>query len=282
MVKRKDTEVVKVAPEPEFLTNYVEDDHSLETLERIKVLNRLAVIQSNSKREKKEAYGEGSLAIPAAGSIVATKGEAFDFVPVFFFEEFCLWSDQDDTQSRMIIERSMDPTSELAQRSMDFDRMRENYTLSESGEQLVSDSAEAPFTRRYVHHLNFFGVVYGDHPLKGTPVVVSFNRSDYKTGERLVQMLKMRRLSNGKRAPMWSAVLSLSVGDREDKKGHEWYGIDFANAENPWVEAQDADMLKAMSEEMLEDWKNDRIGVGHEEASDKTVEAEVGDGGEEF
>jgi hypothetical protein len=255
MAKKQD--LVRVGHDgPSFLTPYVEADTSVETLKEHRVLNRLAVIQSNSPREVKEKFGEGSLAIPASEAVVVKIDERVEFVPVFFFDEYVTWADRDDSAGPMILERSTDATSELAQKAGDFDRMREKY-----GEP--DNDGELPFTMRHCHHLNFAGMLYsGD--LSGTPIVVTFSRGDFKKGRSFISAILMRKV-DGKQAPLWATRWQLYSEPRKNDKG-EWYGIGFSNAEDPWIKESDAESLKLLHEEMKEFYEAQRLSVAHEAA----------------
>ncbi len=264
MTSRDKTDIEKIGADlPEYLQELAEGDTSLDQLKEHRVLNRLAVIQDQSPREVKALYGAASIAIPASEITVCKGGEdeSVSFVPVFFFDEFCLWSDRDDKGSPMIQKRSLDKTSDIARKAQDFDRMREPY-----GEP--DDDGKLPYVRRYVHHLNFCGMIYGDSPLRGTPIVLSYQKGEFKKGSAFISALQMRR------APLWSTVWDLTVGERKNDKG-EWYGIDFSNAESPWVDEEDAAAMKSRHEELKEFYKERRLGVGHEVAEAAEVEAEV-------
>jgi hypothetical protein len=263
----KSKEVVRVGKDgPSFLKQFVEEDKSVEALKEHRVLNRISVIQSNSPREIKDKFGEGSLAVPASEALVALKDASVEFVPVFFFDEFVTWSDRDDTASMMILDRSVDPASEVACKAKDFDLMFESYGPK------VKDSDKLQFTKRHSHHLNFVGMLYSG-TFKGTPVVITFSRSDFKKGKAFISAILMRKV-DGEQAPLWSTRWKVFSEPRKNEKG-EWYGLGFSNADDPWIEEGDAPYFKQMHEEMCAFHEASRLTVAHE-AADVGDEEEEG------
>lgn len=234
---------------PQFLTQYTgaQVPDTLETMRHHRILNRVAIVQAMSPREKKEKYGEGSCCIPATETKLAGLDEPFEVVPVMFFDEFIQWAHRDDKEGAMIRERSLDRASVLAAKCGDPKRWDEPY---ENGK----------FKARNTHHLNFLAVVYSGE-LKGTLVVISFARGEYKKGTTWMGAIKQRRVG-GFQAPLWSTRWTFKTTPHTNGKD-EWYGFDFEPADKPWIEAEDAEQLKAMHEQLLKDYKDQILEVGH-------------------
>jgi len=184
------------APEglPDYLAEVSKNDESLDTLKQERTLSRLKIISGNSGADLKKLFDEGDVIANPGQTLIAKAvkadqaSEPFFMVPLFFFIEFCHWSDVNDNASPTIFARSFDKGSDLAAKARNADAREENY-----GDGYVS---------RYVEHLNFASVIVGDHPLAGQmePFVIGFQRSSWATGKNLITTLA--RLE----APLWSTV----------------------------------------------------------------------------
>jgi hypothetical protein len=270
MAKKSDVPAVRVDV-PEHLLQLVAGDtvpDTLETMRHHRILNRIAVVQSNSPREKKDKYGEASIVLPAIDTVLCTQQEQIDVVPVMFFDEYVRWADRKDKSGPMIQERSMSRTSKLAQACDDPNRWRVKY--GEKGE----------FIARNCHHLNFLVVIYkcANEALKGTLAVLSLSRSEYKKGLSWMANIQQRKIA-GRQAPLWSTVWTVKIGPRKNEHG-EWYGIDISNAENPYIGSDDIEGMKLLHEQLLKDYKDQALEVGHEEAETTEGDTEAPTGTE--
>ena len=268
MANRNDTpqELVKVgADRHDYLSAYVEKDTSLEMLDEYKILPRIKVIQQMTREELKDTYGEGSLIITPGDMLLAKKkDQEFQFVPVFFFPEWCLWSDRRDKANPMIQERSLEKGSKLALLSADPEKRFEEY---EGGPE------NKPFKKRYVAHLNFVGVVYGEHPASGTMCTLTFSRGEYNKGRAFISAAKLRRLGS-KTAPLWSQVWTLRSNLRE-RGENKWYGIDFASPQDPFILKEEVPGFKSMFEMLKEDYEKKILQVNRADEGDEIVDEEV-------
>ncbi|PHR92027.1 MAG: hypothetical protein COA69_09685, partial [Robiginitomaculum sp.] len=164
-------------------------------------------------------------------ALIAEKESPFEFVPLAFYAEFGKWSDRRDKDSDMIVERSYDPLSEVAKKSMDPDQRVEVYAGHEGKPE------RDQWKYRYVHSLNFPGFIYGDHPLSGTQVTLTFSKGEFGTGQRLINAIQLRRMpvdGVSKKVPLWAQVweFTSTLRQKEDRK---WYGLDFQAGENPMI-----------------------------------------------
>jgi hypothetical protein len=258
------TSLARVGPveTPDWLME-VQDDDSLDNLEQYRILPRAKVIQAMTKKEVKDQFGEGSL-IMVPGTLLATDKQSFDFVPVFFFTEFQVRSDRSDKVNPFIWERTFDETSEIAKRSRNKDLREEVYP---------GGTADKPWKKRWVETLNFCGYIYGDHDQRGTPLVLTFARGEFSKGRAWINAIMSRKV-RGVRVPLWCQVWTISTGYREfgEKK---WYGIDFENPENPWIQADEKEAFKGFYQELKNDFEKKRILVDHGENDDGDTEVEV-------
>lgn len=220
-MSRNDSKITKV--DTSWLASVVEEDHSLAGMEEYRILPRLKIIQAMSDKDLKKQFGEGSAIVRPGDAMVWKDGdEPFQFVPHLFQVEFCKWSDRRDSNGPMIPERSFDPTSEIAKRARDPKLRFEFYPDQEDRDP------DKAMKYRYVEHLRFPGMIYGDHPLTGTPLVISFERGEFSQGKNFISAIKLRRTKvedTVRSVPLWAQVWSFTVGFRErgDKR---WYGLD--------------------------------------------------------
>lgn len=253
---------------PDYLRGH--EDDSLESMKEYRVLPRLKVIQGTSHADLLKIFDVGDIVLSPGNAIVATvdKKRQLSKVPFFmtfsyFFVEFCKWSDIDDKSSATILERSFDASSEIAKRAKDPKKRFEPY--GGSGEN-------HPFEARYVEHLNFAGFIYGDdHPFKGEMCVQSFNRGEFGTGTRFINVATLRK------APLWSQVWKASVGFRDKGPKNKWWGIDFSIPEQddgvqPLISESEVEFFKEASAEMKRLHEARKIIVDHEGTDDRDKE----------
>lgn len=236
---------------PSWLTQHVEEDTSTEAMQEYRVLPRVKVIQAMTDQVLKDAFGEASAIMSPGNELIITKDESFLFVPVFFFTEFCKWSDLKDKNNPTILERSFDKAGELARRSRNKDTRTEEYS--------------GGFKARYVEHLNFAGFIYGDHPHAMTPIALSFSRGEFSRGRQYVNAIQLRKIDM-KQVPLWAQVWSISVGFRDlgDKK---WFGLDPINPEVPYIQQDEAEFFHAAHDELKDFYKKQKLFVDREDES---------------
>lgn len=261
---KPDTEIMRLnGVDASFLATEMEDDVSLETLAKYVVLPRLKIIQSQSKKELRDQHGEGSAVImPGDVVIHKLKDPMFHFVPLFFLVEWAKWRDINDTETPAVVERSFEPTSDLAKRAQDEKLRFEKY---------VGDTSDDPKRWRYVEHLRFVGILYGDQAHAGTAVVLSFERGEYFQGTNFISAIRMRKVQTGndafKRIPLWAQVWKFKVMLRS-RANREWYGFDFEPGDTPIIEPRYKDEFFAEHKRLKEAHDGKLIRV--EEAEDET------------
>ena len=247
-------EVVEVGQDFGFLAAYQEKDTSLDALDAYKVVPRIKIVQGTSDAALLEKFESGTVIVSPGDAVVAKLGEAFEFVPLFFFTEFCEWSDLDDEKSDSILDRSFDPTSDVAVRARNFETREKAYG---SG-----------FTSRCVEHLNFCGVIYGDHPLAGTSVVLGFSRGEFGTGKSWIGGIRMRR-ANGMKVPLYAQVWSFECNFRDKGPKKKWHGVDPKIPQISMVQASEIEGFKALHDEFEVNFQKDRLRVDHSASKDE-------------
>jgi hypothetical protein len=280
--KRNGTDIEKVqGVNADYLAQYVEQDTSLDALKEHRVVPRVKVIQPTSDMQLKKNFGEGTV-IVRPGDALISKFEAepaeFDFVPLFFFVEWAKWRDLKDKSGSPILDRTHDAGSDMAMRAKDADLRQEVY----EGDERLPDNEKRYY--RYVEHLRFIGLIYGDHPLVGTPITLSFERGEWGQGKNFISAIMLRRQQvNDKpiQIPLWAQVWTFSSKFRNPDADRKWFGLDFEPAEIPIIPQEEAANLHAMHKEFAELFEQQRLTV-QDEHTDPDVDEEATKAHEDF
>lgn len=252
MEDRTQNDIEKVNTNPGYLEQYVEQDESLDILKEHRTVPRFKIIQPTTDQELASQFGVGSCIVRPGDTLVSQfKGDltTFEFVPLFFVCEWAKWRDLKGT-GPMILERSSDPGSDLARRSKSAELRQELY----SGQEHIEDEKMKMYFK-YVEHLRFIGVIYGDHPLAGTPVTLSFERGEWRQGKNFISAISMRReVINGKATPvpLWAQVWTLKTVFHNPEANKKWYGFHFEAATPSIITNEEAPVFKALHEEFKE------------------------------
>lgn len=265
--KRTDTAIEKVPVNPDYLAKYVEQDTSLDGLKEYRVVPRFKIIQATTEEELKETFGEGSAIIRPGDTLICKHKKdpkSFDFVPLFFFAEWAKWRDLRGT-GPMILDRSHDPSSEVAIKAKSADSRKELY----EGHDGLTDTEKQYYNN--VEHLRFIGVIYGDHPLVGTPVTLSFERGEWGQGKNFISAVSMRRqLINDEsvQVPLWAQVWTLQTTHHAPDATRKWYGFKFEAAEQSIILPEEAETMRSMHEEFKDLFAKQRLMVQDDEVID--------------
>lgn len=276
MAKRteKNTDITRIEATSAALGAFVDDDASLSGLAEYTTLPRLKIIQAMSDEALKDMFGEGGVVIRPGDALVAEKAKGFEFVPLAFYAEFAKWSDRRDKESDMIVQRSYDPTSEIAKRAKDKDARFEIYEGHEGKKEADQ------YKYRYIHHLNFPGFIYGDHPLAGTQVVLTFSKGEYGTGSRLINAMQLRRMDvegESKRVPLWAQVWEFTSALRV-RGENKWHGLDYQPAENPMILTEQIEQFREAHLSLTEMIEQKRLVTDHgEEDAEESAGVTSGD-----
>lgn len=263
------TEVARIEA-PAGLAALAANDSSTETLAKYRILPRLTIVQGSSAVELKEKFGEGATILQPGQLPVMSKEESMRFHPLFFFAEYCLWSDIRDKSSARIVNRTFDPGSDLARRCRAKELRTEKYD---------GGPADKPFMRRYVEHLCFPGLLYkGDSQLNMEAVVLGFSRGEYLNGQNFSGAILRRRLrpDDVKPAPLWMQVWELKTG-RRNRNDYNWWGFNYSvpsTSELAWVSVEAAPAMRALHEELKDQHAKKLIIVERESPDDDSGEPE--------
>ena len=250
--RRTDTDIDKVPTNPNFLAAYIEEDTSLDALEEHVSVPRFKLIQPTTEAELKSTFGEGS-AIVRPGDTLVVKYEGnknmdahteFDFVPLFFFKEWATWRDLKGS-GPMILDRSFDPGSNIAV----WSKNKKTRKVPYAGHEHLQDSDPSKLYNSHVEHIRFLGTVYGDHPLAGTPVVLSFERGEWSQGQNFIDAIGLRRIKiNDEYAkmPLWSQVWRMKTVYHNPEADKKWFGFSFEAAPQSVINPDEADAMKGL------------------------------------
>jgi len=272
MAKRTDREVVKI--NPSFLAQYAETDTSLTGMEEYVILPFLKIIQAQCQdQELKRRVGEGAVVMSPSNTLIHQPegDEGFKFVPLFFHTEFQLQSALGDQENPFIMDRSFDPTSELAKKARDKDQRFELY----EGDETKPEKSRRHY--RYVEALCFSGMIYGDHELSGQQAVLVFSKGEFSNGRKFISAIKMRKERveiDGQEkpvpVPLWSQVWHLSTSLRTARAGGSpWWGFDFAPAEPNLIDPSESEEFLAMHDSLKKAMEDNKLRVDMSDGSDE-------------
>ena len=195
----------------------------LEEMANYIVPPRLKVVQDKKDDERFEDVPSGTVVVIPQMLRLCGKGESFRFTPIYAWDEFTIHNPyQMRSTLPFIRERTVDPKSEIADRA----RNREEFPCPES---------EAHFCK-YVTHLNFLLAIHDVPDLAGIEVLISFHTGEFKTGQHLLNLLRMRTNTG---VPMYGVVLEATPG-KHTSGTNNWMGLDISNPTadyepGPWV-----------------------------------------------
>lgn len=267
--KRTDTEIEKVVVNPDYLAQYVDEDTSLDSLKEHRTVPRFKIIQPTTEEELKNSFGTGSAIVRPGDALVCKHGgneniqahDTFDFVPLYFFVEWATWRDLKGT-GPMVLDKSFDPTSEVAIKSKDADTRKELYPNHEA----LQDNEKMYY--QHVEHLRFLGVIYGDHPLAGTPVTLSFERGEWGQGKNFISAVSLRRHKvndESKPIPLWAQVWRMKTVYHNPDALRKWFGFSFEAAPQSIILPEEANAMRALHVEFKELFKQSRLSVQDDE-----------------
>jgi len=226
MAKKTETELATSTDAPIVVPEWMQQEEvkGVDNVGEFMVTPRMTIVQAMSDIERKEAFGEGGVAIMPDGIKVADNGEPFIVIPLIFWASWEVRSDLNDSATPMIENSTQDPNSEIARLSRNKDTREETYG---SG-----------FTRKYVEALNFI-VKIDSGEAKGELATISFSIGEHHTGSRLCGLLKRRPCS------IFANRIELKTAVR-NRNNRSWYGFEFNNpVDTPII--QDKDVYDELS-----------------------------------
>jgi hypothetical protein len=177
-----------------FLAELAEGDKSLENLERDRVLPRLVQIQSTSKEEFKELYGEGTLVLMPGGMDVCQRQERLPVIPIFYWKSWETFADNRDKNSPKSLAKSQDPRGTIARKAANPETRFEQY---EGG------PPKEPFKMAHVEQLNFVVQVDRENAITGETLSVRWQKGDWYGGQDFLNGI-LQKKADGKKIPMWA------------------------------------------------------------------------------
>ena len=252
------TDIVEVDPEFAFLTEYLEEDNSLDNLQQYRRPPILKVIQGLTSDDLKLGRPNGTVIKLPGAETICKFGDSFKVVPVFSFTEYQLRRDRNDKSGGRVIERSFDPGSGLAM-------MCKGLKTKKEGE----------YEHAFKEVLCFAILIYAETEKTEElePALVTFMGGDFTTGTNWAGMISSRRIG-GKPAPLWSQVWEASVHKQPGKKG-DWMQLGFSNPESgPYITQEEAPLFRELHLRLAEEFKEKRIIVSGDNDSE-------GDSGED-
>lgn len=267
---KKGTEVAKVEPQVGGLVkpDYLKDEEvvGLEGLKKYVILPFIKVIQKSAAKELADIFQVGDLIASGSNSLIAQMkvddkfksletGNPFYFVPLFFYPEWCTWSPFEERgNAPAIIERSLDPGCAIAAKSNN-PKLRVEKIDTEWGE----------LSCRHVEHLAFV-VTLWNHPLAGTPMILSFQKGEHGTGRAFSSLISLRKSS-----PFSCIFQGVSTYRPGTGKG-DWYGIQPSNPNpedddgaQPWVPEEEREIFKGIHADMKKAYDEKRLIAGYDE-----------------
>jgi hypothetical protein len=218
---------------------------------------RIKFIQNQADEQYSE-FSPGDTVLVPQKVLLIEAGSPFFFTPLFFFTEYIRTNPIEvKGQQPFIIERTLDPHSELAKKARDPERRVEEYPDNPKWE--INN----------VEVLNYLILIHGREDLAGMPICLGFSKSEWMQGSRLAGLIKMRR------APIYGCVFQAMVppAPRRNTKG-SWYGADIGNPSedsgvSPFVEDEATfESFKAIHHELKEAHSKQEIQVDYTEGAD--------------
>ncbi len=181
----------------------------------------MKIVQKQSSDQLIELFGSGSIILTPDNELVCKADEVVSFVCLFHFTEFCKWAPiaLKGTEP-MIADRSFDPKSTIAIKSQSPSTWAEdhpNYPGSEKHQY------------KYREHLNFIIKLLDPEHAHREPVLISFSKTNYSVGQRLLKLILQRRAS------IFAGRYQIGVRMREGQE-NQWrvYTVDI-DREASWV-----------------------------------------------
>lgn len=259
--KTESTELAKVpvnAQKPAWMTEV--EVEGVENLGQYIIPPRIKFIQNQADEQYSE-FSPGDTVLVPQKVLLTEAGTPFFFTPLFFFTEYIRTNPIEvKGQQPFIIERSLDPNSELAKKARDPERRVEEYPDNPKWE--INN----------VEVLNFLILVHGRDDLAGLPICLGFSKSEWMQGSRLAGLIKMRR------APIYGCVFQAVVPTtpRRNPKG-SWYGADIGNPSEdsgiaPFIEDEATyESFKAIHHELKEAHSKQGIQVNYDDGGEEAA-----------
>jgi len=209
------------------------------------ILPRFQLCQALSPAVVEGDNNAGEILNSLSGEIIIAKDENLDIIPLFHYKEWIQWGDREANEG--MLERSIDPTSRLAQMAA------QGATRTTAGGKEV----------RIVTEYHCFVCLMPSVSLK-IPITLSCCKTSYKTGKKLLSLAKFR----GNYA-LYAGMYELSGKLTKNRAGQQYYILDIEN--HGWVKDK---ALYAMAEEVYGQMKSayDERRLATDQQGDEPVE----------
>lgn len=251
-------ELQALANVPDFLQELPEDiSTGTDDLQDYITPSRLKIVQNQSNDLLNDFDAGQVLLMPQRMLLDVPEETPILFTPLLFFPEWCVWNDLDATIAGepVILDRTLDRQSGIANKAKNANTREEAHPTN------------SKWKVNYAESLNFIGIIRNSEMLANTPVVVSFVRAEHRYGSNFASLIKMRTLPNGRPAPIYSGVYSLSVSHRKNTKGN-WFGFTPGQASlagaSPWVSQNEFEGYRALHESLADNLANSKIRVDYD------------------
>lgn len=243
--------------ENSLVPSFMNEDKAtgLELVNQYVVPPRLKVMQPMADYTMFEGLEKGDTVLMPQKLKLASPGEPWHFVPLFFYPEFITVNPiQMKGQLPMIRDRSLELDSAIANKSRSPETRKEK--CPENPQLELS------------HHevLTFIVALVGPHAHFTLPLSMSFWKGEHRTGTNFSGLIKMRG------GPLFGGIYEAKVPKemRKNAKG-QWYGIDVGNPSDssgmpPFVQDEgEFKQLKSMHLALKQSYDDRKIQVEYED-----------------
>ena len=207
---------------------------------------RMKIIQSQTSAPFKPPFKDKDVIVIPQMTKVGGEGNPFSFTPIFFFPSWACWNPYKmKSQLPAIREFSLDSSSTVAKKAIKFIK----EPCPENREHQLS----------YCKHLNFYCVVHGIEEVENTPIVFTWRRGEYKTGESLIGLIQTRK------APKYACRFQGIPADHAGN-GEDWYGLDIINDSPMWVTDAQFEAYSKLSVELKAICEAKAIQIDHNDS----------------
>lgn len=247
---------------PSFLQQQDQSPKGLQSLSKIVRPSMLRIVQKNSADELVDAFGRGSIVMMPDRLLIAADEATVDFVPILFWQEWVQWSPMKLRNIEPMIKgRTFDPKDPIARKA------QSPQTWSEPHPQYQGNKE---YNYRYCEHLNFLVKLSSEEFIALDPVLISFARTNYSSGQRL------GKLALGLRADLFAGQYQLGTRVREGAE-NSWSVYTVERSErDQWNRNEEVyKICSGLHDAAVEAHRMNQINVEYDEAD--VVDAEVVD-----
>jgi hypothetical protein len=210
----------------------------LDMIKRVVRPPRIVIVQSQSQALLDAGFEIGDIVmLPAREKLP----NVLHVTPLIFYPEYVCLNPRELKQLEMVRERSLDPTSDVAQKCKRL--------------EVMACPEDPKYTCKYQENLIFICFVEE----VGCACAFAFYRSEHKTGTLFASKINARNKS------IFYGRYMLSGEIHKNEKGR-WHGFAVNNAEQPWVsDRATVDAYSKAYDDFLKSYNDSAIEVDYEE-----------------